>query len=660
MPIVRRTIWIRWRPLILGLGLTASLGACHSEADKKPEEEAEEETPAAKPTSGQPTAVPAKVPTLSEVAGRLTAEVAKIPEADAAALAKAIKASGPDAKVLKVLYNQPQLRFFDTLGNLTEDGTAVLALLADLERHGVDKSGYRFDKLDAATKHITEAFTKQRAVLQALEKQPRAQQVATAAVQWLHGGDGGEIALVKAGGDKLGKESLQLLDSAVGPLVGAVQEARTAVWQADVEVARAAMRYLVDMQLGHPAHPIKYEAPAAIRKLTETHADKLIAQLSLSRGKVADVLRKSWPTHPQYALLLQAGDEYRKIASAGGWKPLPKFVGKGLKKGDAGPVVAALRERLHAEGYDAGEGEGFDEGLAEALATFQTRHQLEPDGVLTKTTVTELDVPVEQRVRQIGLGLQRLRESEGRDPGEDYIWVNITFQRLWAFFDGKQVETHRTVVGNNDSDTDQVTALKGKINRTKMFSFKMTRVILAPRWYPTQRVIELEIGKHLATEPDYLEKHDYVREMQPDGTEVYYQRAGKENLLGDVKFQGPNKYNIYLHDTNARALFGKARRAFSHGCIRVQDPLTLAELVLGRDKGMTPGQIRDAIKEKEEKIIQLKTPFWVHVDYVSAAVDEEGHAIFGADVYGYDQAFYDGQLPVEEAKEYKAASVRGL
>lgn len=648
-------------PFALLLGLTATLGACRSEADKKPDEEPQaEESPEAKPTSGQPVAAPAQVPTLGQIAAKVQAQVAKTTEADAAALAKAIKASGPDAKVLKVLYNQAQLRFFDPQGNLTEDGTAVLALLADLDRHGIDKSGYRLDKLDAATKHITEAFAKQRAVLQGLEKEPRAQQVAVAAVKWLHGGDGGEIALVQAGGDKLGKPSLQLLDSSVLPLATAVQEARAAVWNADVEVARAAMRYLVDMQLGHPAHPIKYEPPAAIRKLAETHADKLIAWLSLSRGKVADVLRKSWPTHPQYALLLEAGDEYRKIAANGGWKPLPKFAGKALKKGDSGPVVAALRERLHAEGYDAGEGETFDETLAEALTAFQSRHQLDADGVLTKATVTELDVPAEQRVRQIGLALQRLRESEGRDPGDDYIWVNITFQRLWAYFDGKLVESHRTVVGNNDTDTDQQTQLKGKINRTKMFSFKMTRVILAPRWYPTQRVVELEIGKHLATEPDYLEKHDYVREMQPDGTEVYYQRAGKENLLGDVKFQGPNKWNIYLHDTNARALFGKARRAFSHGCIRVQDPLTLAELVLGRDKGMTPGQIREAIKEKEEKIIQLKTPFWVHIDYMSAQVDEEGHVAFGADVYGYDQAYYDGQLPVEEAKEYKAASVKGL
>lgn len=649
-----------WRHLAVAFGLAAALPACHSQTEKPKDLEEAEEAPVPAAAPGQPAAAPMRVSTLSEIAVRLTTEVKKNADADIAGLAKAVKAAGPDAKILKVLYNQAELRFFDGQGNLNEDGKAVHALLAELERHGIDKAGYRFDKLDASTQRITETFANERKALQALAAQPRAQQVAIAAVKWLHTGEGGEIALVQAGGDKLAPASLLALDQAVPHLAQAVQDARLAVWLADVDLTRAVLRYLVDMQLAYPAHPIKYMPPAAIRKLTETQADKLIAQLSLSRGKAAEVMKKAWPTHPQYALLLGAEDEYRKLAAAGGWQPLPKFASKTVKKGDAGPAVAALRNRLHAEGYDTGDGEGFDDALADAVAMFQSRHQLDADGVVTRATATELDVPAEQRVKQIQLCLERLRESEGRDPGEDYIWVNIAFQRLWAMFDGKLIETHRTVVGNNDTDTDQVTALKGKINRTKMFSFKMTRVILAPRWYPTQRVIELEIGKHLATEPDYLERHDYVREMQPDGTEVYYQRAGKENLLGDVKFQGPNKYNIYLHDTNARALFGKARRAFSHGCIRVQDPLTLAELVLGRDKGMSPSQIREAIKEKEEKIIQLKTPFWVHVDYVTAAVDDEGHAIFGADVYGYDQAFYDGLLPVEEAKEYKAASVKGL
>ena len=188
----------------------------------------------------------------------------------------------------------------------------------------------------------------------------------------------------------------------------------------------------------------------------------------------------------------------------------------------------------------------------------------------------------------------------------------------------------------------------------------MTRVILAPRWYPTQRVIELEIGPKMATDPLFKEKEGYVMEVQPDGKEVVYQKAGKTNLLGDVKFQGPNKYNIYLHDTPFRQLFSKVRRTFSHGCIRVQNPVELAELILGRDKGMGRQAIKDAIAEKEEVEVKLQTPIPVHIDYASVAVDDEGRVQFGADVYGYDEAYFAGALPVEEAKEYKAASARGL
>jgi murein L,D-transpeptidase YcbB/YkuD len=225
---------------------------------------------------------------------------------------------------------------------------------------------------------------------------------------------------------------------------------------------------------------------------------------------------------------------------------------------------------------------------------------------------------------------------------------------------GRIVREHKVIVGNNDIDTDQLTQMKGKINRTKMFSKPLVRAILAPRWYPTSRVIELELGKEVVKDPLYFEKHGYVREMQADGTEVVYQKAGPDNLLGDVKLQGPNKHNIYLHDTPFKALFGKARRTFSHGCVRTQDVVDLAEFLLQRDQGMSKKAIRDAIKEGEEKEVKFKEPVELHIDYASAAIDDDGNVLFGADVYGYDQAYFDGALPVEEAKEYKAGSTRGL
>ncbi len=639
--------------------LLAGATACGSK-DEAPKKKATVATEsAAEPEVEAPKPVAAL--SLTQIAAQVAAEAKKLHDEEPAAMAKAEKAAGPDGKVLKSLYGDPAARFYAPDGQLNEDGQALLDLLSQLDRHGIDKTGYRLTQIDVATKKVVDSLAAEHEAQVALEKTPHAALVAAAIGTWLHTGQGTEAELVRAGGDKLGQPGLSALSTALPQLLTLARTTREAIQTADVELSRAVIRYVVDFTLAKPAHPLLYTAPAAIRKLAETQADKIIATLGASKGHTAETLKKLWPSHPQYLLLLGAYDAYKKLADGGGWQPLPKLATKKVQKGETNAFVGAMRERLRAEGYEVGPaGDHYDDTLLEAVKTFQARHQLESDGVVGKPTIVELDASAEQRVKQVQLALQRYRESEGRDPGTYYIWVNIAFQQLWVYDDGQVIETHKVIVGNNDTDTDQQTLVKGKINRTRMFSQKMTRVILAPRWYPTQRVIELEIGPKMAKDPLYKEKEGYVMEVQPDGKEVVYQKAGKTNLLGDVKFQGPNKYNIYLHDTPFRALFSKVRRTFSHGCIRVQNPVEMAELVLGRDKGMSRQAIKDAIAEKEEVEVKLQTPIPVHIDYASVAVDDEGRIQFGADVYGYDEAYFSGALPVEEAKEYKAASARGL
>ena len=647
--------------------LVQTLPACESK-ESKPKRPTQEAA-AAEDAPDQPTPAKPAGPalTLAQVAAQVAAEAKKLGEEEPVVLQKAIKAAAHDGKVLKTLYPDASPRFYNRDGVLGDDGQALLALLAELDRHGVDKAGYRLAQIDAANKKVVDALQAERATLETLGPTPDGAQkghaalTAAAALTWLHSGQGSEAELARAGGDKLANPGLSALTAALPAVLAQGRATREAVLAADMELQRAVIRYVVDFTLGMPAHPLNYTSPAAVRKLAESQADKILATLGASKGKTVETLKGLWPTHPQYALLLGAYDQYKKLADAGGWQPLPKPAGKKVQKGETSPFVGAMRERLRVEGYDVGPaGDQYDDTLLEAVKTFQARHQLDADGVVGKPTIVELDVTAAQRVRQIQLGLERLRESEGKDPGTYYIWVNIAFQQLWVYDEGSVIDTHRVIVGNNDTDTDQQTQVKGKINRTRMFSQKMTRVIIAPRWYPTQRVVELEILPKMSKDPLYKEKEGMVFETKPDGTEVVYQKAGKTNLLGDVKFQGPNPYNIYLHDTPFRALFSKTRRTFSHGCIRVQNPIELAELVLGRDKGMTKRDIKDAVDEKEEMEVRLKTPIPVHIDYVTVAVDDEGRVQWGADVYGYDEAFFAGALPVEEAKEYKAASARGL
>ena len=513
------TVSLAWIAPPLAVAVAIAVSGCDSKPKepKKPAPAAEAETPAEapEPAAAAPAPAPASghAPTLAEMAARIAAAAKKADAAETAQLAALQKAAGPDAKVVKGLYAEAKLRFFGRDGNLTEDGKGVVALLADLDRHGLDRTGYRLAQFDAATKAITDAFAAERTALTALTPQPRAVQVGTAAVQWLHTGEGGEVALVRAGGDQMGDADREALAKQLDALLAAAQKARESVVVADVELTREVVRYLIDFEMGKPAHPVFYTPPAAVRRMAETQADKLVARLGPARGRTAELMKAAWPTHPQYEALLASYDEYKKLVEAGGWQPLPKAPTKKLAVGDFGPFVKALRDRLRAEGYGVGDGEGFDSELQDAIKEFQGRHQLDPDGVVSKATVAEMDVPADQRLKQIQLSLERYRESEGRDPGEFYIYVNIAFQQLWLIDHGKVEQIHKVIVGNNDTDTDQQTQLKGKINRTKMFSQKMTRIILAPRWYPTQRVIELEIGKSLAKEPDYLEKHGYVKEV---------------------------------------------------------------------------------------------------------------------------------------------------
>ena len=217
------------------------------------------------------------------------------------------------------------------------------------------------------------------------------------------------------------------------------------------------------------------------------------------------------------------------------------------------------------------------------------------------------------------------------------------------------------IVGKDNEDIDFSAKIKGKINRTKMFTAKMTKITLAPRWYPTPRVVDIELGPALAKDPDYYEKEGYVSEMGEDGSETVYQRSGPTNLLGRVKFQFPNKHSIYMHDTPGRSLFKRPRRAYSHGCIRLHKPLQLAYYLLGREhRRWNKKRVRETIDEREEKIVFLKKKFLVHIDYVSATVEKGGKVHFWSDIYGYDAAYFTGQMPVEDTEEYEPKTFAGI
>lgn len=648
---------------VLAAGALLGTWSCQEEdAPMPPPRRSAERTPAPAPPAAAPKKE-VKGPELSAIAARVAAHVAEASKARLPKIDALFTATGPARKAVMGMYAERKLRYYRLDGNLTEDGVGLTEVFGDLDRHGIDRRGYRLAALDAATQAVVEAFAAERRDILKVGRYADTARVALAIANWVRSGQGGEIALVRAGGDELDGAARKSLDEGLPALLKSAEEAHAALWKADVALSEAVVRYVVDMLWARPAHPQDFTTPATIRRMAESKADEIAERLRESRGRTAQTLRALWPSHPQYRKLLRAVDRYDALAASGGWKKMPRLPGKKVVRGARGAFVLALRERLAAEGYEvASEGDVLDEALEKAVIDFQARHHLSEDGVIGKAVVAELDVPVEQRARQLRLGLERLREGVSRDPkGSFYVFVNIAAQRMFLYEDGKVIRNHRVIVGKDNDDIDYSSQIKGKINRTRMFSATMTKVTLAPRWYPTQRVIDLELGPALAKDPDYFEKHGYVSEMKPDGSEQVYQASGKSNLLGVVKFQFPNKHSIYMHDTPGKALFKRAWRAYSHGCIRLEKPRQLAYHILGREKrGFTRKKINEIIAEKEEKLIMLKTRIPVYIDYVSARVDEQDQVVFESDIYAYDLAYFSGQLPVEEMEDYKPASLEGI
>jgi murein L,D-transpeptidase YcbB/YkuD len=346
------------------------------------------------------------------------------------------------------------------------------------------------------------------------------------------------------------------------------------------------------------------------------------------------------PKQPEYRRLKAALAEYRALATTGGWPTIQD--GPTLKPGMAGPRVLQLRARLDVPAPQGGDPARYDDALAAAVKQFQARHGLEQDGFVGQNTLAALNVPVEDRVRQILLNLER-RRWMADEPGPRYVFVNL------ADFELKMVEEPHTVF-------DTRVVVGAPYHRTPVFSGEMTYLELNPYWNVPPSIARNELLPKIKADPGYLAANDFEllsdwsdsarvldphaidwRAVRPD-TFAYKirQGPGPGNALGYIKFIFPNQFNIYLHDTPARGLFARDVRDFSHGCIRVQDPEALAAVVLDRQPGWSEEQINAAIATGQRRIVTLDQPLPVHIAYLTAWVNKDGSVNFRSDVYGRD------------------------
>jgi L,D-transpeptidase YcbB len=298
--------------------------------------------------------------------------------------------------------------------------------------------------------------------------------------------------------------------------------------------------------------------------------------------------------------------------------------GKTLKPGMEDPRVPMLRERLGLAG-DSGS-TIFDKALSDAVKAFQREHDLGVTGFLTPSTVDALNGPRRDRDADVILANMERWRWLPRDLGRTYVMVNIPDYTLKVVDHGAMVWTTKIVAGQPGE------------RATPLLSETMKYITVNPTWNVPPSIINNEYLPALAQDPTVLDRMGLKLEHNRDGTVHIYQPPGDGNALGRIRFNFPNKFLVYQHDTPDKNLFGKERRAFSHGCMRVQYPDKYAELLLSLSNpkdGYTVEKIH-RMYGTGERDIHLNTPIPVHITYQTAFVDEAGHLAIREDVYGRD------------------------
>ncbi len=350
---------------------------------------------------------------------------------------------------------------------------------------------------------------------------------------------------------------------------------------------------------------------------------------ALDRG-VAATLASLPPQDAAYARLRQAYAHYLDFTRRAAWGPIALKLP--LKPGASGPEVIKLRHRLAAEGLiPASDDPRFDAALATAVSRFQAAHGLPADGIVGLATLTALNVPPGARLRTLRLNLERGRAMPRAEPPTRIV-VNVPDATMTLYQENQSPLTMRVVVGAPNHPTPVLGAT-------------MVAVLLNPPWIVPTSIAEQEILPRAQKDPGYLAANDYSF----DGQQLI-QRPGPKNALGKIKFDLPNRFDVYLHDTPAKALLTRTRRALSHGCIRVQEPRELARRVMAADPKWTMAAIDAAIATGKTQRLTLPQPIPVEIAYWTAWVDADGTVEFRNDVYGRDQRL-DEELVVHDLRE---------
>ncbi len=421
----------------------------------------------------------------------------------------------------------------------------------------------------------------------------------------------------------------------------------------DEALSTVALRFAHDLQSGRISpKDLGFDLPVARSPLND---EAWLNRISRSRDVAAD-LSTLEPPFLHYRLLKIALKRYRLLAQQPELPQLPPIPGQSLRPGDFYEGAPALRRLLEAVGdLDASDRKSaaaaeerlLDSSSVQALRLFQARHGLTSDGVLGQSTFRALSNPLSARVRQIELTLERWRwlPPITRPP----IIINIPQFRLFAFHTAE----------DRAADISQMPVIVGRAfrqTRTPIFVAELQYVVFRPYWDVPRSIVRNEMLSPIRADIRYLQRNDLelVRGESDDGTieqptgsniELLAagklrlrQRPGAGNALGLIKFVMPNDHRVYLHATPATHLFRRDRRDFSHGCIRLGDPVALAVHVLRANaEEWSASAIQAAMHASTSRRVRLATPVPVMILYATALAAEDGRVLFFDDIYGHDR-----------------------
>ena len=431
----------------------------------------------------------------------------------------------------------------------------------------------------------------------------------------------------------------------------ASDSSQTDLLRLDALLACDLTQWAGELRLNYPQNDYKFDRfrPYVSDEAIVTSRKQVFLEDMAKRG-IEKAFAAIEPPDPQYRALIQSRKTYLDAIEAGGWPEVaaPSKLDE-PKIGKSYAYVPALRKRLHAEGYDVGdlESDVMDQKLVDAISLYRDVHQLSDKKIVDNVLFKNIAVSPQARLEVIDLAIQKYREL-AIGSLKYYVKVNIPDFYVEVWKDGQREARHRIVVGNNkvqiDPETkrqvpDPETLYPLHPNRTPIQTSKINEIIYQPYWNVPARIRIEELEPKLAENPNYYVENNY-EEVNVGDPRLYYVRElpNPKNSLGKVKFMFPNPHNTYLHDTPAKAAFKNPVRALSHGCMRVQNPLDLAELLLKNDGQWDKAKVDGILNANpaEQVTIELNRPVDVDVVYVNARVDDSGVVAFLSDVYEYD------------------------